>query len=270
MSGVRPEAVVRRVRTHGVDVRVSTVGQGPPLLLFMGIGASIELWRPLQRELAPRGRELIAIDLPGAGESPAAMPPLRMGGLADVALGVLDELGHDRVDVLGVSFGGAVAQEFALRAPQRTGSLVLAATSTGFLSVPGRPRVLMHMATPLRYWNRAYAQRIKGDLYGGRAREAPAGDGEFGARFERPPTAAGYFGQLWAGVGWTSLPRLHRLAAPTLVMAGDDDPIIPIANAHVLANRIPGARLHVVSGGGHLFLLEEAERCVGVIDEFLG
>ena len=71
-------------------------------------------------------------------------------------------------------------------------------------------------------------------------------------------------------MGWTSIPWLPRLSVPTLVMTGDDDPIIPTVNGRILASLIPGARLHVVRGGGHLFLLEEAAASAAVIDEFLG
>ena len=141
--------------------------------MFMGIGAPLELWEPFEREIARYGRQLVAIDLPGTGGSAAVLPPLRMRGLVALALAVLDELGVDQVDVLGVSFGGAVAQEFAHRAPARTRRLVLAATSTGMLGVPAGPTVLIHLATPLRYWRRDYARRIVGDIYGGRSRTDP-------------------------------------------------------------------------------------------------
>jgi poly(3-hydroxyalkanoate) depolymerase len=259
---------MRRCRAHGADVRVSVRGDGPPLLLFTGIGAPLEMWERFERAMVPRGRRLIGIDLPGTGASPAVLPPIRMRGLVRVALDVLDQLGHQRVDVLGVSFGGAVAQEFALRAPDRTRRLVLAATSTGTLSVPASPRVLVTLATPLRYRRTAYAERITSDLYGGRSRD-PGAHSALRARFERPPSALGYVGQLWAGLGWTSLPWLSRLAVPTLVMTGDDDPIIPAVNGRILARLLPDARLHVVEGGGHLFLLDDAEASAEVIDEFL-
>jgi poly(3-hydroxyalkanoate) depolymerase len=265
-----PPASVRLVRAHGTEVRVSVRGKGPPLLMFMGIGAPLELWERFEREMSRYGRRLIALDLPGTGGSPAAVPPMRMRGLVKVAAEVLDHLGVDRVDVLGVSYGGAVAQEFAHRAPERTRRLVLAATSTGMLGLPAKPSVLVHLATPLRYWSPGYAQRIVGDIYGGRSRTDPWAHRELRARFERPPSAMGYVGQLWAALGWTSVLWLPRLAVPTLVMTGDDDPIIPTVNGHILAWLIPDARLHVVHGGGHLFLLEEAAASAAVVDEFLG
>ena len=235
----------------------------------MGIGASLEMWQRFEEAMVPLGRQLIALDLPGAGATPPVLPPMRLRGLVTLALGVLDQLGHDEVDVLGISFGGAVAQEFAHRAPQRTRSLVLCATTPGVLMVPAKPAVLMHLATPLRYWRSSYAQRIIGDLYGGRSRHDPSIHEELRSRFERPPTMPGYIGQLWAAWGWSSLPWLWRLRVPTLVMAGDDDPIIPLPNGRMLARFIPGATLHVVAGGGHLFLLEDPSESARLIDRFL-
>jgi poly(3-hydroxyalkanoate) depolymerase len=263
-------AVVRRMTVDGADVRVSVRGQGPPLLLFNGIGAALEMWDRLSLELTRRGRQLIAIDLPGAGSSPPLYPPPRISRLVRIAAGVLDRVDVEQADVLGVSFGGGVAQQFAHQAPERIRRLVLCATSTGALSVPARPSVLVHLATPLRYWNRSYARRVSGIIYGGRAREEDGRQDRVEARFSRPPSAVGYAGQLYAAAGWTSLPWVHTLAAPTLVMAGDDDPIIPVVNARILAHRIPRATLHLVEGGGHLFLLEHPASSAEVIDAFLG
>jgi poly(3-hydroxyalkanoate) depolymerase len=235
----------------------------------MGIGAGLEMWQRFEEAMVPLGRQLIAVDLPGAGATPPVLPPMRLPGLVKVTLGVLDQLGHDKVDVLGISFGGAVAQEFARRAPHRTRRLVLCATSPGALMVPAKPRVLLHLATPLRYWRTGYAARIIGDLYGGHNRHDPDMHHVLHSRFERPPTVVGYLGQLWATWAWTSLPWLRGLSMPTLVMSGDDDPIIPLPNARLLAWLIPEAVLHVVEGGGHLFLLEEPDASARVIDGFL-
>lgn len=262
-------AVIRRIRIGRADVRFSVRGEGPPVLLFMGIGASLDMWQRFEEAMVPHGHQLIAIDLPGAGASSATLPPMRMRALVAVAEGVLDHLGHEEVDVLGISFGGAVAQAFAHHAPRRTRRLVLCATCPGVVMVPAKPRVLIHLVTPLRYWKSDYAQRIIGDLYGGRSRRDPSVHRDLTVRFERPPTALGYLGQLYAVWGWSSLPWLCTLRLPTLVMTGDDDPIIPVANGRVLASLIRGAQLHVVRGGGHLFLLEEPTSSAATIAAFL-
>lgn len=240
---------------------------GPPMLLLMGIGASMDMWGPLEDELVARGRRVITCDMPGSGSSPAPVPPLRMRGLAQIAVDILDLVDVDRADVLGVSFGGALAQQVARTHPERVRRLVLAATAPGLLGVPPSPRVLMHMSTPLRYWHPRYARRIAGVIYGGRARTDP--HAVLKGRFARPPSAYGYGTQLFAIWGWTSLPWLALLQPRTLVMAGDDDPIIPLANGRLLAHLIPDAELEVIRGGGHLFLLEEAAHSADLIEEFL-
>jgi poly(3-hydroxyalkanoate) depolymerase len=183
---------------------------------------------------------------------------------------LLEALGYDQVDVLGVSLGGVVAQQLAHQAPQRVRRLVLAATGPGLGGLPGSPRVLLTLATPRRYAQPDYYRRVAGRIYGGAARRDP--DALLGgsvARFVERPSMWGYLGQLYAIGGWTSLPWLHRLRQPTLVMAGDDDPIVPLVNGRILARRIPNARLRVVDGGGHLFLLEQPARIAAVVAGFL-
>jgi poly(3-hydroxyoctanoate) depolymerase len=107
-------------------------------------------------------------------------------------------------------------------------------------------------------------------IAGGRtARDPSVLAAQAGARLHRPPGPIGYAFQLYAAAGWTSLPWLHTLRMPALVVAGDDDPSDPFANAKLLAKRLPDARLHVVKGGGHLFLLDEPGSAVPAIESFL-
>ena len=147
---------------------------------------------------------------------------------------------------------------------------MLAATGPGLGGVPGSPRVLLALATPRRYYQPDYYRHIAGRIYGGAARRDPDAllHGS-PARFVERPTLRGYLGQLYAITGWTSLPWLHRLRQPTLVLAGDDDPIVPLINARILAHRIPDARLHIVPGGGHLFLLEQPAEMAALVTRFL-
>ena len=172
---------------------------------------------------------------------------------------------------LGVSWGGVVAQQLAIGRPKRVRRLVLASTVSGVLSVPGRPAVLRHMLTPRRYYSRAYLESIAPTIYGGRARTDPNYlSQEAQVRLARPPSVRGYVGQMLAISTFTTLPNLHRIQAPTLVITGDDDPLVPIVNARVLARRIPGAVLHVVRDAGHLMLLDSVETVAPVLDAFLG
>ncbi len=176
-----------------------------------------------------------------------------MGGYAALARDLLDALGLERVNVLGVSWGGGLAQQFARHYPARCERLVLAATAPGLGMVPPSPLVLLRMSTPLRYASAAYFQRVAGAIYGGDLRHDRRALEKLLRRMA-PPTWRGYASQLYALAGWTSLPWLHRLRLPTLVMAGADDPIVRLVNARLLAARIPGAELEVYDCG-HLFLL---------------
>ena len=256
------------VEAGGVRVHVGRRGAGPPLLLITGIGAHIDMWAPFARLVA--GRELIAFDAPGTGLSQRPLRPLRMGGLAAMVRTLLDELELDRVDVLGYSWGGGLAQELARREPERVRRLVLCATGPGLGGVPPRPLAALMLATPARYFHPRLLALSVPHIAGGRtARDPTAFTDEAGERLQRPPDPLGYAYQLYAAAGWSSLPWLHRLRQPTLVVAGEDDPSVPLRNARILAGRIPDARLEVVEGGGHLFLLDEPESAAGAIGAFL-
>jgi poly(3-hydroxyoctanoate) depolymerase len=193
-----------------------------------------------------------------------------MPGIARTVEQILDALGYDGVDVLGVSLGGVIAQQFAHQVPHRVRRLILAATGPGLGGVPGSPRVLLALATPRRYYQPDYYRRIAGRVYGGAARRDPDAllHGSL-ARFIGRPALSGYLGQIYAITGWTSMPWLRTLRQPTLVLASDDDPIVPLVNGRILAWCIPDARLHVVRDGGHLFLLEQPAEMARLITSFL-
>jgi poly(3-hydroxyalkanoate) depolymerase len=238
----------------------------PPLLLFNGIGANIELVEPFVEALD--GTEAIVFDVPGVGGSPAPKLPYRPSMLAQLSVHLLDRLGYAQVDVLGVSWGGALAQQFAFQQASRCRRLVLAATSPGHLMVPGKLSALLKMATPRRYKDPDYMNRIAGDIYGGALRGAPDLADQL-LRHVRWSSDYGYYLQLAAGFGWTSLPWLRLLAQPTLVMAGTDDPLVPVVNGRILAKLIPNAELVTVDDG-HLFLVTSAPHCAKIVMQFLG
>lgn len=231
----------------------------------MGLLGNLDLWRPLERRL--RGFRTISFDAPGVGRSDVPALPIGMPGLARLTDRLVAELGFDRVDVLGLSFGGAVAQQLAWSAPERVRRLVLAATVCGLGGVPGSPAAWRYLADPRVLSSRSELERASPTLFGGRMRSEPhrAADLPWGP----PPSLRGYAWQLTAIAGWTSLPWLHRLPHETLVLAGDDDPLVPVANGELLAGRIPRSQLHVVPGGGHLFLLDSAEEVGPMIARFL-
>jgi poly(3-hydroxyalkanoate) depolymerase len=240
----------------------------PPLLLCNGIGASLEALQPFVDALDPR-RGVIRFDMPGIGGSPAPVIPYHLGTSARLLSGLLDELGYQQADVLGISWGGGLAQQFALSRPDRVRRLVLVATAPGALMVPAHPRILLRMLTPRRHRDPGYAARVAGELYGGSARKDPALARDLLHAMAHLGPARGYYYQLISAIGWTSLPLLPRLRPPTLILAGDDDPIIPLVNARIMHRLIPRSELHVYQGG-HLELAADAERLASAVETFLG
>ena len=269
-SSSRPSTGLQEefIEVDGTYIRVAIrPGKGRPLLLFNGIGANLDLVRPFAQ--AMEGVELIAFDMPGTGQSPALRLPHRFGGLARLTARMLDVLGYvEPVNVAGVSWGGAMAQQFAHQYPERTHRLILAATSAGMVALPARLAVLKRMTTPKRYIQPSYLATIAPELYGGLVRQKPELIGRH-ATLTRRPSLRGYVYQLLAGLGWTSFFWLYRLQVPTLVMGGDDDPIMPLVNTRLLQWLIPKSRMHVIKGGGHLFLVMRAHESAAVIKRFL-
>jgi poly(3-hydroxyalkanoate) depolymerase len=260
-----------QISTHdlaGQTVRVGIrAGEStrPPLLLFNGIGANIELVQPFLDALA--GQEAIIFDVPGVGGSPAPWLPYRPSTLAMLSARLLDRLGYGEVDVLGVSWGGALAQQFAFEHAKRCRRLILAATSPGHLMVPGKLSAMFKMATPRRYKDPDYMRKFAGEIYGGALRDEPELAGAH-LRHVQWSSDYGYYLQLFACFGWSSLPWLPFLRQRTLVMVGDDDPLVPVANGRILTRLIPDARLVTIEDG-HLFLLTSAEESARIVSDFL-
>ena len=232
-----------------------------PILFFNGIGANIELMAPLAEWIADR--DIITFDMPGVGGSPPPRVPYRPWMMARLTMRLLDKLGYDKVDVMGVSWGGGMAQQFAFQHPARVGKLILAATSPGTLMVPGEFSALSKMANPRRYFDTQFMKDNFRTLYGDEA-------GSAGGHTDRisPPTRVGYAYQLAAMIGWTSAPFLPLMRQKTLVLMGADDRIVPVINGRILARLIPRGRLEVVPGG-HLFLVSRASESVPLIKAFL-
>jgi poly(3-hydroxyalkanoate) depolymerase len=226
------------------------------------------LWEPFRAAL--RGYPTVAFDAPGVAESTVPVYPPTMAQIAGTVMRFLDRLGIAEVDVLGVSWGGALAQELAYRHAARVRRLVLCATGAGGLMVPGHPRVLAILATPLRYWSPSYLTQVAPALYGPDIVEDPETLGrQRHIRFARSPSARGYLYQLLALRSFASVLWLHHLRQPTLVLHGDADPIVPPVNGRILAAHIPDARLISLPGAGHLFVLTRAQTVARVVSDFL-
>jgi len=238
-------------------------GDKRPFLFFNGIGANLEIAQPLADALSDR--DIITFDLPGVGGSPGPVAPYRPWWVAHAAKSILLHYGYDQpVDVMGVSWGGGAAQQFTFQYQKRVNKLVLCATSPGSIMVPGKMQSLSKMADPKRYMDRDFLAKNFKTLYG----DEPEGAAEFSARMTAP-TRSGYVYQLMAMMGWTSLPFLRLLPHETLVLAGDRDNIVPLANAKILNFMIPKSELHLVENGGHLFALSRAKEVIPVLKNFL-
>ena len=233
-----------------------------PILFFNGIGANIEAMAPMAELLDDR--DFITFDMPGIGGSPDPVVPYNAILMSRIAGLLLDRFEMPIVDVMGVSWGGAMAQQFALQNNARTNKLILVATSAGMLMVPGNPASLIKMADPRRYIDPDFMAKHFKTLYGGIV-------GNKSEHIERlkPPSKTGYFYQLMAMMGWTSAPFLPFMKTETLIMMGDDDQIVPLANGKFLNFLIPNSELFVVENGGHLFLLSHVEESIRAIRAFL-
>lgn len=261
-------AASQRLRVGGLSLHVRDVGTGPPLLLINGLGAHTAMWAPVERGLP--GLRLISYDSPGVGDSPAALPPPSIPMLADLLAKLLDQLGLTSVDVLGYSFGGTVAQQFAYRHPDRVRRLVLAATTPGLGGALGEWKSLAHAYNPLRYYSRGYYERSIGTMAGGQARHDETFRRQHGAeRSAKRPHPTSYYTQIAVLSAWSSVPWLHRVAAPTLVVTGDDDPLVPPVNSLLLASSLRRARLFTAPGEGHLLLFDDRGAAHAAILEFL-
>jgi poly(3-hydroxyoctanoate) depolymerase len=250
-----------------VSVRSRASGDGPTLLLINGIGVRLESFRPFVDELTDAGIEVIGFDIPGVAGAPPPVARYRFPGLARLVRRLLDRLGHRDVDVLGVSWGGGLAQEFARRHSQRCRRLVLVSTSPGAASVPGAPSALARMISPRRFTDPGHTATILRQLYGGKVRTDPALARRAAAAISGGD-GSGYYGQLYAALGWTSIHWLHTLRQPTLILSGTDDPIVPAVNARIMHRLIPDARLHLVDDG-HLALLTSARTLAPIVEQFL-
>jgi poly(3-hydroxyalkanoate) depolymerase len=263
-----PSSGQRLVPALGQQIRVNVrVGSGIPLVLCNGIGASLEVLDPFVAALDPHST-VVRFDVPGTGGSPNSPLPYGFPYLAAVLGRVLAKLDiQTTVDVLGLSWGGALAQQFAFQHPRRCRRLILVSTGTGAIMVPGRPAVLAKMVTPQRFLDHEYAASIVGDLYGGTARTDPLTVKRLFDQQLMAGSRVGYLHQLLAGSVWTSIFALPLIRQETLIIAGTDDPVVPPINARMMHRLLPHSTLYLHSGG-HVDLITNAAQLAPVVEKF--
>ncbi len=245
--------------SNGVELHYERHGVGPKLLYCNGSGATLDSVRPLLAMFASRF-DVLAFDYRGLGASAPATAPYTMADIAADVAGVLDAVGWERPAVAGLSFGGMVAQEFAVTFPDRVDRLALLATSPGgafssypldeLVALPAEQRTARTPELTDRRWTPEWlaAHAPQAVLAAGFA----AGHDGGGTEVELRGRAL----QLQARKGHDVLTRLHRITCPTFVGAGQYDDIAPVVNAQAIIERVPGAELHVYDGG-HLFLVQD-------------
>ena len=244
------------VRSGGLQLRAGRYrgkdDGSPPILFLNGIGADIETIEPFAHAL---GRELIAFDPPGIGGSPDPLLPYALPPLSGMLPDLLATFGHSQADVLGFSWGGALAQQFALQFPKATRRLMLVAASHGITSWPGDPAALLDLTDP-----RALMRSELRDADGLDERAT-------GHIPQRRPI--GFACQLAALTGWTSAPFLPSLSCPTLILSGARDRIVPAVNARILATLIPHAQQQFIADAGHLLLWTHRSHACDILRSFL-
>ena len=245
-----------------------TAGQGTTLLLCSDYGADRALLASFCRALSC---PTVIFDWPGMHGTQSvsfAAARQRMPARADQIARLLDELGLARVNVLGMGWGGLLAQQLAYREAARVNALVLVATSCGQTMLPGSWRALKGLAGIAGRAGLNVDARQAREIFGGRC-ERDCRDVALALAGARTPSAAALAGQLYAVVGFSSLMFAHRISMPTLILAGDDDRIVPLANARLLQLLMPRAELSVLHGAGHWLLIERRSESLRRIEAFL-
>ena len=246
-------------------------GEGEPLVLIPGFAAGAWIWFKQVAALSA-DFQVITFDPCGIGQSGCSGAGLDIRSLADHVAGLLRGLGIGRAHILGASFGGFVAQEFALVYPAMTRTLTLCCTSFGGANhVPPSTETLMALASTDGFNTES---RVRRNLMPAFSPEV-AGDHSIeveqtvNLRMTNPVAEETYRAQLMAALGFDAERELPAIKSPTLIVSGDADAIVPVQNSRNLAAKIPNAQLRIINGGSHLFFIERPQEFNRIIMEFL-
>lgn len=261
----------QKVSVFGHRIRVAirpAVGERTSTVVIVnGIGSRLDTLDTLVAHMGP-SLEVIRFDPPGVGGSWSWGVPYGIPHVAAAVTAILDRLDRrDPVDLIGYSWGGLVAQQVALQSARRIRRLILLSTNTGVLSVPGSMQSMAMMFNPLMAQISHADDKSIGRIYGGLARQRPS-DVRRLLKADLESHAQGLMLQLLAAMTWTTLPMAWYIWQPTMVLAGTDDPMVPLCNARILADQIPDGRLYT-HDGGHLDALLDPERFGPMMSRFL-
>jgi pimeloyl-ACP methyl ester carboxylesterase len=252
-----------KVKVGDVNLNYDLRGKGEPLLMIMGLGASSATWDPELVEDLARTFRVITFDNRGTGQSDKPDAPYSIEMFADDAAGLLKQLDIPRAHIFGVSMGGMIAQEFALRHPSHIASLTLGCTTAGGThSIPPPPESIKILTAPRvgvppedvirRGWPLGYTQKYIAE---NRAKLEAAIPRLL--KYPTPPFA--FQRQLEGTYTLKTFERLPQIKAPTLVITGAEDVLIPAKNSEIIAAQIPGAKLHILADVGHAFMVNRDE-----------
>ncbi|HMG35367.1 MAG TPA: alpha/beta fold hydrolase [Blastocatellia bacterium] len=254
-------------QNQDVNIFWELEGKGEPVLLIMGLGYTREMWHRIVPALSST-YSVITLDNRGVGATDRVSKPFSIANMADDAALVLDAAGVDRAHVFGISMGGMIAQELALRHSSRLRSLILGCTTCGGPeAVAADPEVLevlqaratmapaegVRAMVPYIYDARTPRERVEEDLE---------------IRLRTFPAAQSYLAQLRAIQSWSSHNRLSSIGIPTLVIHGESDRLIPPENGRILARAIPGAKLSILESASHIFPTDQPAMTLELVTSF--
>jgi pimeloyl-ACP methyl ester carboxylesterase len=252
---------------QGVKIYWEETGQGTPVLLIMGLGWPSYMWYRT-RPLIAKQHRVITFDNRGVGRSDVPAGPYPISLMASDAAAVLDAAGVESAHVYGVSMGGMITQEFALQYPKRVKSLILGCTASGGPeAVRAEPEVL-EVLTRQGMTPEEAALAINPYIYD-KSTPKERIDEDMKIRLEWSPTAEGFMAQLQGIIAWEAYSRISQIAAPTLVIHGETDQLVPPANGKMIAGRITGAKLVMIPHASHIFSTDQPEPSHRTALEFL-
>ncbi len=253
---------------QGTKIYWDERGTGVPILLIMGLGYPSAMWHRTRPALSTSYRT-IALDNRGAGQSDVPPGPYSIALMASDAAAVLDAAGVPSAHVFGISMGGMIAQEFALRYPGRVQSLILGCTAAGGPNARRAEPAALEMLKASSWMSREQAAEAAIPFIYDAATPRHLIDEDIARRRAWPLNTAGYLSQLQAILAWESFSRLPQITTPTLVIHGKADRLVPPGNGELIAARIPGARLILLEHASHLFSTDQPDAAQKAIFEFL-
>jgi 3-oxoadipate enol-lactonase len=258
-----------------INIYYEIHGKGDPVVLIYGYAGHSGLWFQ-QIPILSKEYEVIAFDNRGVGRSDKPDTPYTVAMMAGDTEGLLDSIGIDAAHIFGISMGGMIAQHFALNYPQRVISLILGCTNCGGVhSIQPEPESMAALFDFERFKKMTREEVVRQAMpfcYSQKFIEKNPDivDKRVAKHLEYPTPARGATRQVEAVMGHDTYELLPKIELPTLVIAGDNDRLIPVENSRILASRIPEAELVILKGVGHEFFIEDAEEANKVVLDFLG